>query len=113
VTIQQGGQTVYPTHVQYVDGSDPGIYANGQMYEISIIRCASVCCGLHTGLSGSNAWLLCTNILNIVIGLAMFFSCKKGVEILLKQLLHRIRFLVMGDCEVSSSRSKDIALHAP
>lgn len=66
MTIQQGGQTVYPTHVQYVDGSDPGIYANGQMYEIYIIRCASVCCGLHTGLSGSNAWLLCTNILNIV-----------------------------------------------
>uniref|UniRef100_K1S058 Transcription factor RFX3 n=1 Tax=Magallana gigas TaxID=29159 RepID=K1S058_MAGGI len=31
VTIQQGGQAVYPTHVQYVDGSDPGIYANGQM----------------------------------------------------------------------------------
>ncbi|KAK3090908.1 hypothetical protein FSP39_015635 [Pinctada imbricata] len=33
VTIQQGGQTVYPAHVQYVDGSDPGIYAstNGQM----------------------------------------------------------------------------------
>lgn len=34
VTIQQGGQAVYPTHVQYVDGSDPGIYANGQMYDI-------------------------------------------------------------------------------
>ena len=35
VTIQQGGQGVYPAHVQYVDGSDPGIYAstNGQMYD--------------------------------------------------------------------------------
>lgn len=32
ITIQQGGQTVYPTHLQYVEGSDPGIYANGQMY---------------------------------------------------------------------------------
>ncbi|XP_041359336.1 DNA-binding protein RFX2-like isoform X2 [Gigantopelta aegis] len=30
----QGGQTVYPAHVQYVDGSDPSIYAsaNGQMH---------------------------------------------------------------------------------
>ncbi|XP_059172027.1 DNA-binding protein RFX2-like isoform X4 [Physella acuta] len=32
ITIQQGGQTVYPTHLQYVEGSDPGIYANGQMH---------------------------------------------------------------------------------
>ncbi|KAJ8315895.1 hypothetical protein KUTeg_006553 [Tegillarca granosa] len=33
VSIQQGGQTVYPAHVQYVDGNDPGLYAttNGQM----------------------------------------------------------------------------------
>lgn len=54
VTIQQGGQAVYPTHVQYVDGSDPGIYANGQMYDI-YKQMWSVCCGLHTGLSGSNA----------------------------------------------------------
>lgn len=31
----QGGQTVYPAHVQYVDGNDPGLYAttNGQMYD--------------------------------------------------------------------------------
>nr|XP_034313540.1 DNA-binding protein RFX2-like isoform X2 [Crassostrea gigas] len=34
VTIQQGGQAVYPTHVQYVDGSDPGIYANGQIVQL-------------------------------------------------------------------------------
>lgn len=34
VTLQ-GGQTVYQSQVQYVDGSDPSIYAttNGQMYE--------------------------------------------------------------------------------
>ncbi|XP_060081474.1 DNA-binding protein RFX2-like isoform X1 [Ylistrum balloti] len=33
VTLQQGGQTVYPTHVQYVDSNDPALYAstNGQM----------------------------------------------------------------------------------
>ncbi|ESO86632.1 hypothetical protein LOTGIDRAFT_166899, partial [Lottia gigantea] len=35
VTINQG-QTVYPAHVQYVDGTDSGLYAssNGQMYDI-------------------------------------------------------------------------------
>ena len=37
MTIQQGGQTLYPAHVQYVDGNDPSIYAstNGQMYELT------------------------------------------------------------------------------
>lgn len=36
VTLQQGGQTVYPTHVQYVDSNDPALYAstNGQMYDL-------------------------------------------------------------------------------
>lgn len=32
ITIQQGGQTVYPAHVQYVENNDAAIYANGQMY---------------------------------------------------------------------------------
>jgi len=37
IAIQQGGQTVYPAHVQYVEGNDPSIYAstNGQMYELT------------------------------------------------------------------------------
>nr|KAG5698347.1 hypothetical protein BaRGS_010933 [Batillaria attramentaria] len=31
ITIQPGGQTVYPAHVQYVESNDAAIYANGQM----------------------------------------------------------------------------------
>ena len=36
----QGGQTLYPAHVQYVEGNDPSIYAttNGQMYELTCTR---------------------------------------------------------------------------
>ena len=48
VTIQQGGQTVFQTPVQYVDSNDPALYAtsNGQMYDI-YCRCATMlCCGI-------------------------------------------------------------------
>ncbi|RUS79241.1 hypothetical protein EGW08_012971 [Elysia chlorotica] len=38
ITIQQGGQTVYPTHLQYVEGSDPGIYANGQIPKDLVLK---------------------------------------------------------------------------
>ena len=49
MTIQQGGQALYPAHVQYVDGNDPSIYAstNGQMYELTKTRCADCGAVMH------------------------------------------------------------------
>lgn len=40
IAINQGGQALYPAHVQYVEGNDPSIYAstNGQMYELTCYR---------------------------------------------------------------------------
>lgn len=40
IAIHPGGQTIYPAHVQYVEGNDPSIYAstNGQMYELTCTR---------------------------------------------------------------------------
>ncbi|XP_013076580.1 DNA-binding protein RFX2-like isoform X2 [Biomphalaria glabrata] len=38
ISIQQGGTTVYPTHLQYVEGSDPGIYTNGQMPKDLVLK---------------------------------------------------------------------------
>ncbi|XP_035826803.1 DNA-binding protein RFX2 [Aplysia californica] len=38
ITIQQAGQTVYPAHLQYVEGSEPAIYANGQMPKDLVLK---------------------------------------------------------------------------
>ena len=56
MTIQQGGHTLYPAHVQYVDGNDPSIYAstNGQMYELTKSRCANCGAVMHGLFSKSN-----------------------------------------------------------